>query len=47
MEFDLSALTWTRAPKAFDLQPGRISITTQPQVRMPASMSVVAQSDQP
>ena len=30
MEFDLSALTWTRAPKAFDLQPGRISITTQP-----------------
>lgn len=30
MEFDVSQLIWTRAPQRFDIQPGRISITTQP-----------------
>lgn len=30
MKFDISKLQWTRPPKKFSIEPGRICITTQP-----------------
>lgn len=30
MEFDISKLQWTRPPRNFSIEPGRIRITTQP-----------------
>ncbi|MBQ9148002.1 MAG: DUF1349 domain-containing protein [Oscillospiraceae bacterium] len=30
MNFDISKLTWTRAPKCFDIQANQITITTEP-----------------
>ena len=28
--FDISKLAWTRAPKEFDIQEDRITVTTEP-----------------